>query len=67
MVIRVKGAGEGQVRAYDRSVVVHFGEELFERGIFARREFGLRGGCDGVGLFFCIAVGSRDERGCRIG
>jgi hypothetical protein len=55
------------VRAYDRSVVVHFGEELFERGIFARREFGLRGGCDGVGLFFCIAVGSRDERGCRIG
>lgn len=66
-MIWVKGAGEGQVRAYDGSVVVHFGEELFERSIFASREFGLGGGCDGVGLFFCVAFGSRDECCCRIG
>jgi hypothetical protein len=63
----VKGAGEGEVRAYDGSVVVHFGEEFFERGIFACGEFGLRGGCDRVGLFFCCAVGNRYERGCGIG
>lgn len=54
-------------RAYDGGVVVHFGEEFFERGIFSRGEFGFGGWCDGVELFFCGAIGSRDERGCGIG
>ena len=63
----VKRASEGEGRAYDGSVVVHFGEEFFERGIFARGEFGLGGWCDGIGLFFCGAIGNGDERGYRIG
>lgn len=61
------GDGGDGGKAYDGSVVVHLGEEVFERSIFSRGEFGLGGRCDWVGLFFCRAGRSWNECGCGIG
>ncbi len=52
-------------RAYYWRVVVHFGKEFFQRGIFARGELGLWCRCDWVGLLLFL-LARRNERGCGI-
>jgi hypothetical protein len=44
--------GEGMGKAYYWSIVVHFGEEFFERCIFAGGEFRLRRWCNGIDIIF---------------